>query len=139
MNGYLYEPNRSSYQGLLSSSSSSASSDSEGDNPALLSLEGRAKHPASAWCKCGQCTVQKTDVDCYCCREHELLADRMDGLMCFTMTDNLDQYIVHKPSLEMAFINSMIQKFVKGPAPEGELSNKSVYLFILSQNNAIWN
>ncbi len=92
VNGYLYEPERSKYQDLLSSSSSSSSSDSEGDNLALLSLEGRAKQQASTWCKCGHCTVQKTDAECYCCKEHELLIDRMDGQTCFTMTDN--QYVV---------------------------------------------
>ena len=25
--------------------------------------------------------LQKTDVECYCCKVHDLLADRMDGLM----------------------------------------------------------
>lgn len=122
--GYLYEPDRSAYQGHLSSTSSSSESDSEGENLSLLALEGRSNRPPSTWCKCGECTSQKTDVECYCCKEHELLADRIGDLQCITQTENLDQYIVHKPSLEMAFINAMLQKFVKGPAPEGELTNK---------------
>lgn len=124
--GYLYEPDRSAYQGYLSEEDL-GSSDSEGENPILLSTEGRSKMLASVWCKCGKCTVQKTDIECYCCKEHELLSDRMEGLTCFTLKDRLEEYIVHKPALEMAFIDAMIKNFVRGPAPEGELSNKQVY------------
>ena len=84
---------------------------------------------------CGNCVLQKTDEECFCCQEHPLLVEELGRkqLPCICDKPGLDAYIVHKPALEMAFIDSMIRRQVKGPAPEGELSNRylaSLQLYI---------
>lgn len=122
--GYLYEPQRSDYPDLcLNSRDFSDSSDSENDNFSINWRHGRAKMASSDWCKCGKCVVQKTDDECYCCKEHELLIEQSYTLKCATDIDNLEEYVAHKPSLEMAYIHGMIKRCLKGPAPQ-ELSNR---------------
>ena len=67
---------------------------------------------------------QKTDDECYCCKEHELLVDRMVGLVCFTDIPDIEEFVAHRPSLKMAFVDAMIKKYVRGPE---ELSNRRVF------------
>ncbi len=78
------------------------------------------------WCYCGNCVVQKTDDECFCCQEHELLKENLSDKQCVTQLENLESYVCHKPSLEMAFIvayNQKYPKLLKGSAPE-ELSTR---------------
>ena len=72
----------------------------------------------------GNVLYKKTDAECFCCREHDLLADRFKTLICATdiATGNLEAYSTQKSSLEMAYIDRMIKRYLKGPAAT-ELSN----------------
>ena len=75
-------------------------------------------------CKCGRCLVPKSDAEYFCCKDHELLADRSKTFICATdFFSNLEAYVSHKPSLEMVYIDGMIKRYSKGPAAE-ELSNR---------------
>ncbi|MGH0136531.1 UNVERIFIED_CONTAM: hypothetical protein FKN15_035862, partial [Acipenser sinensis] len=49
---------------------------------------------------------------------------KMLSLKCIPDKAELDTYIVHKPTLEMAYIDTMIKRQVKGSAPNGEFSNR---------------
>jgi hypothetical protein len=123
--GYLYEPEKADYPNInQSGSDSELSSDTDGETVHNF-RDGRTKMSAETWCQCGQCVKQKTDDECYCCKEHELITEKMDGIECFTNKTDIDQYVAHRPSLEMAFIDAMIKKHVHGPAPE-QLTNKLV-------------
>ena len=79
----------------------------------------------SMWCKCGHCLQQKTNNECFCCKEHELITGKFDGLDCITAKSGLDQYVVHRPSLEMAFIDAMIKKHARETVPQ-QLTNRYV-------------
>ncbi len=125
--GYIFEPEKADYQYLVQHSSDSDTSDDMNAELGSNTREGRTKMSVGAWCRCGHCTRQKTDDECYCCKEHELLSGRMDGLQCFTAKSDLQDYVAHRPSLEMAFIDAMIKKHVRGPAPD-QLSNRQVYV-----------
>lgn len=124
--GYLYEPQRLDFPHLCQDSGdSSDSSESEHENFAINWREGRAKMLSAVWCRCQKCVVQKTDAECYCCKEHELLIDRLKTLICATDIAHLEEYVAHKPSLEMAYIDGMIKRYLKGPAPPRALKSAS--------------
>ncbi|KAK2153669.1 hypothetical protein LSH36_290g04031 [Paralvinella palmiformis] len=110
--GYLYEPQRSDFQHLCQDSTDSSDlSESEPENVAVNWRQGRAKMASAVWCKCGRCIVQKSDAECFCCKEHELLADRSKTLICTTDIDNLEAYIAHKPSTCILNFKIIITRF----------------------------
>ena len=122
--GYLYEPVRSDFPNLcLLSEISSDSDHSEPENFAINWREGRSKMATAEWCRCGNCVVQQTDDECYCCKDHELLVHYLNSVNCATDIADLEEYVAHKPSLEMAFVNGMIRRCLKGPVPQ-QLSNR---------------
>ena len=120
----MHEPQRRYSDG---SPDSSSDTDSSSDEMQVVLFEGRCKMEPSKWCKCGKCVTQKTDPECYCCMEHELLLDRLTDreLQCFTDMAKVRDYVAHKPSLETAYIQGMMRGSLRGPAPaEGEFTNK---------------
>ena len=76
----------------------------------------------SVWCKCGSCTKHRADMQrmVLLLRAYVLLIDmiKASNLTCFTQAARLEEYVLHKPALQMAFIDAMVKKYVKGPAPE---------------------
>ncbi len=132
--GYAFEPEWASDAEIDKTGDvSSESSDSDDEKASANWKAGRAKMPPTAWCKCGRCVTQKTDIECFCCRESELCLDLIDGsLKCLTEKAELASYVAHQPSLEMMYIDGMIRRFLKGPAPS-QLSNRSgvlTYLYV---------
>ena len=70
-------------------------------------------------CKCGHCLRQKTNNECfYYKKKHKLITGKLDGLDCITTKSGLDQYVVHRPSLEMAFIDVKIKKHLRKTVPQ---------------------
>ena len=65
---------------------------------------------------------RKPTNECFCCEEHELITGKLDELDCITTKSGLDQYVVHRPSLEMAFIDAMIKKHLRKTVPQ-QLTN----------------
>ena len=123
--GYLYEPERADFPNIQNNQTDDdSSSDSEGESLGIF-RDGRTKMEPSTWCKCGHCVRQKTNNECFCCTEHELITGKLDGIGCITAKTGLDQYVVHRPSLEMAFIDAMIKKHVRETAPQ-QLTNRYV-------------
>ena len=127
--GYNFEPERSSESNSSENDSElSDSSDSvELENAAAQSIQGRTSMAVSTWCKRGNCAKQKSDIENYCCKEHELGLEIVDEaeVEYITLKPQLEEYVAHKPALEMLFIDCMIRRFVKGPAPR-ELSNRYI-------------
>jgi hypothetical protein len=127
--GYLFEPDKSNYPHLVGEDSDTSSSE-EADS-VVVAWQGRARPPASAWCHCGQCVRQKTDEESFSCKEHELLVDKICAkhLQCFTDLPKLAEYVAHRPSLEMMFVDSMTNKhyLINCLIDKIILSSKSLY------------
>jgi hypothetical protein len=122
---YMHEPQWE--EGQESDTSSDTDSDSTNEASNVVKFEGRCKTDPAHWCRCGKCTRQNTDGECYCCMEHELLLERIHQreIKCFTEYPRLEEYVAHKPSLEMAYIQGMMRGSLRGPAPdEGEFTQK---------------
>ena len=116
--GYLYEPERADFPNIQNNlTDDDSSSDNEGECLGIF-RDWRTKMEPSTWCKCGHCLWQKTNNECFCCKEHELITGKLDGLDCITTKSGLDQYVVHRPSLEMAFIDAMIKKHLRKTVPQ---------------------
>ena len=60
----------------------------------------------------------ETNNECFCCKEHELITGKLDDLGCITAKSGLDQYVVHRTSLEMDFIDAMIKKHLRETVPQ---------------------
>ncbi len=117
--GYLYEPNISDYPHMSANMEDEPnSSGSDIENLDVLWRESRIKMARAEWCYCGNCVVQKTDDECFCCQEHELLKEKLSDKQCVAQLENLEAYVCYNPSLEMAFIDGMIRNILKGSAPE---------------------
>ena len=125
LQGYQFEPERDNLSGDSGEESESNISSSDEEIEAAMNWrDGRSKAGTTIWCKCGNCVTQKTDPECYCCTEHELLVDQVTELgTCITNKPSLDDYVTHKPMLEMMYIDGMIRRLLTGPAPT-ELTNR---------------
>ncbi len=117
--GYLYEPEKIDFPNIEQDSDdcSDSSTDSEGESLSKC-REGRSKMAIAKWCECGRCVKQKTDDECFCCTEHKLIVDKMDNIECICEKEGISEYIAHRPSLEMAFIDELIKKNLRGPVLE---------------------
>ncbi len=125
--GYMFEPEKNDSESENSDSCTDTSDEEMNEKNTVEAnwREGRSKMAVSVWCRCGHCRSRKSDEECFCCKEHELALDIMDStqIQCLTEKNDLESYVAHRPSLEMLFVDCLIRRFVRGPAPE-QLSNR---------------
>lgn len=70
------------------------------------------------WCTCGCCEAMPTDVECFCCKEWDLLQDHTPDARCVTLDEGFSS-LQHLWVLE-AFFHVPKVNGTRRPIPEGQ-------------------
>ena len=66
------------------------------------------------WCKCSDCTVMPTFIECRCCKKFKNLLDDELSSGCITNHEAIDTLILSKSDLEIAFIVANFSNILNG-------------------------
>ena len=81
-NPYMYEPEKDV------SSTSSSEVELDADNVDNNDIDGNSRVGSLEWCTCGQCILEKRDIDCLCCQEVAALNEFFDKENVGCITEN---------------------------------------------------
>ena len=74
---YMFEPEKDDVSSI-SSSSSEVEDEDENDSESKTNLEKSSRVGNLEWCKCGECNIEKREIDCLCCQEVDALNSKFD-------------------------------------------------------------
>lgn len=77
------------------------------------------------WCDCENCMIMGNTDENICCRQSDITLGSMDDYECITDHTHFSEIVLNPVILEVAFIQIMSFKGVKGRAPD-QLTNRYV-------------
>ena len=72
----MFEPEKD--VSSISSPSSEVEDEYENDSGSKTNLEKSSRVGNLEWCKCGECNIEKREIDCLCCQEVDALNSKFD-------------------------------------------------------------
>lgn len=100
---------------LTEGSTGSSSSDEELDSSRLENLH---------WCRCRNCVIGLTFTidECLCCKECNIITEKLIGLKCITEHEDFENLILNESVLELAYISN--RRYNNNFADIKKLNNK---------------
>ena len=73
----MFEPEKDDVSNI-NISSSEVEDEDENDSGSKTNLEKSSTVGYFEWCKCGECNIEKREIDCLCCQEVDALNSKFD-------------------------------------------------------------
>ena len=88
----MFEPEKDDVSSI---SSSSSEKEDENEN---AKLEKSSRVGNLEWCKCGECNVEKREIDCLCCQEVDALNSKFDreNMSCVIKSTEFETLCINK-------------------------------------------
>ena len=98
---YMFEPEKDDVSSI-SSSSSEVEDEDENDSESKTNLEKSSRVGNLEWCKCGECNIEKREIDCLCCQEVDALNSKFDreNMSCVIKSIEFETLCINKLVLE---------------------------------------
>ena len=96
---YMFEPEKDDVSSI---SSSSSEIEDENDSESKTNLEKSSRVGNLEWCKCGECNIEKREIDCLCCQEVDALNSKFDreNMSCVIKSIEFETLCINKLVLE---------------------------------------
>ena len=96
---YMFEPEKDDVSSI---SSSSSEIEDENDSESKTNLEKSSRVGNLEWCKCGECNIEKREIDCLCCQEVDALNSKFDrkSMSCVIESNEFETLCINKLVLE---------------------------------------
>ena len=74
----------------------------ENDSESKTNLGKSSRVGNLEWCKCGECNIEKREIDCLCCQEIDALSDKFDreNMSCVIISIEFETLCINKLVLE---------------------------------------
>ena len=98
---YMFGPEKDDVSDISSSSSEVEDKD-ENDSESKTNLEKSSRVGNLEWCKCGECNIEKREIDCLCCQEVDALNSKFDreNMSCVIKSIEFETLCINKLVLE---------------------------------------
>ena len=98
---YMFEPEKDDVSSI-SSSSSEVEHEDENDSESKTNLEKSSRVGNLQWCTCGECNIEKRDIDCLCCQEIDALNSKFgrENTSCVIKSIEFETLSINKLVLE---------------------------------------
>ena len=99
---YMFEPEKDDVSST-SSSSSEVEDEDEDDLKSKTNLGKSSRVGNLEWCKCGECNIEKREIDCLCCQEVDTLSSKFDceNMSCVIKSTEFETLCINKLVLEI--------------------------------------
>ena len=98
---YMFEPEQDDVSSI-SSSSSEVEDEDENGSESKTNLEKSSRVGNLEWCKCGECNIEKREIDCLFCQEVDALSGKFDreNMSCVIISIEFETFCINKLVLE---------------------------------------
>ena len=98
---YMFEPEKDDVSSI-SVKMKDENDEDENDLESKTNLEKSSRVANLEWCKCGECNIEKREIDCLCCQDVEGLYSKLDreNMSCVIKSIEFETLCIKKLVLE---------------------------------------